>query len=290
MSLPAPQLLDLPTGRLAYRRAGQGPSLLLIHGWGGSSRYWIGAFALLTERYDLIAVDLPGCGASSPPPGPATLAQLAQSVIHLTEALELQQPVLVGHSLGAAVALLVAAARPTLARRLSLVSFGLPRSADEAAMLGGLNLALRNNVALWSPWLVLWSPWLALFRPWNQLFWTTPPLPVLLASAMVNRPSDVPYAAMSLGVADLATMDVRVALETASTTGDPSVGLAASQVQVPTLVISGRNDPLFPPAASAALAQALPDAGLVLLDSCGHVPMAERPAAFYATLDGFVAP
>lgn len=289
MIMPPARMIDVPTGTLAYRRAGSGPSLLLIHGWGGSSRYWLGAFSLLTDHYDVIAVDLPGCGESPPPTGSASLDRLARSVIALADHLGLAQIAVIGHSLGAAVALLIAAGRPDLVRCVSLVSFGLPRSADEAALFSGINLLLRNSLAMWSPWLALWSPWIALTRPLNQMFWTTPPLPALLASAMVNRPLEIPYEAMALGVADLAAMDVRVAMETASSTGDPTVSAAAAMVRVPTLVISGRDDPLFPPEASSALARALPDAGLVLLDSCGHVPMAERPAAFYTTLVGFVS-
>ncbi len=289
MQLPPVRYLNLSTGPLAYRRGGEGTPLLLIHGWGGSSRYWLGAYVTLAEYYDVIAIDLPGCGESPPPHGPASLLGLSQVVSETIDALELGVLAVAGHSLGAALALLLAAARPHQIRRMALVSFGLPRSAAEESLLASMHIALRANATLWAPWLALWTPWLTAIRPWNQIFWMTPPLPILLAAQAVHRLDELPYAALALGAADLASMDARVAIETASSTGDPLVIAAARQIQTPTLVIAGREDALFPPAASTALAHTLPNAALLLLERCGHVPMAESPAPFYTTLGVFLA-
>jgi pimeloyl-ACP methyl ester carboxylesterase len=282
--------VQLPGGRLAYRRAGVGPPLLLIHGWGGSSRHWLGAFATLAERHDLIAPDLPGFGASPPPPGPVTLATLTAAALGLIDALGLPTLAVAGHSLGAAVALLAAAARPGQVARLALASFGLPRSPSEAAAMAGLHAQMRAGASLWAPWLSLWGPWLAATRPLREAAWATPPLPALLAGPMVHRVADLPPAALALGAADLAAMDARAAVEAVATTGDPSVVAAAGEVRAPALVVSGRHDRIFPPDAALALQGALAGAGLVMLERCGHVPMVEAPAAFYATLAEFLAP
>ncbi len=288
MLLPDVAVLDLPTGPLAYRRGGDGPPLLLIHGWGGSSRYWMGAFVTLSSAYDVIALDLPGFGDSPPPRGPAGVLAMAGVVCAAAEALGLGPAVVGGHSYGAAVALAVAQACPERVSRLALVSFGLPRSPEEAALFAGVHLQLRAGAALWAPWLELWQPWLAAVRPWAQAFWTTPPLPALIAAQAVYSLPEVPYEALALGAADLVAMDARVALEAASSTGDPAIAAAARAVTAPALVISGRDDQLFPPSASAALAQALPTGGHVLLERCGHVPMAERPGQFYTALGAFL--
>lgn len=290
MSFPSPRMIDLPVGRVAYRRAGEGPPLLLIHGWGASSRYWLGAFALLAEHHDLIALDLPGFGESPPGRGPTNLATLTAAVVELCEALGLEQAAVAGHSLGGGVAMLLAAHRPALVRRLALVSFGLPRTTAEAAVMGALHMQLTALTTLWAPWLAFWAPWFAAARPLRTAAWTSPPLPVFLAAPMVRRLPEMPYAALALGAADLAAMDTRAGVEAASTSGDPAVMAAARLVSTPTLVISGSEDPLFPAAAAQALVSAMPNAGLVLIEGCGHVPMAETPAAFYATLQAFVAP
>lgn len=289
MMLPDVARLDLPTGPIAYRRGGSGLPIVLIHGWGGSSRYWMGAFVTLAEHYHVVALDLPGFGDSPPPRGPATLATMAGVVRSAIAALGLGPVALGGHSLGASVALLLADGCPDLVKRLALVSFGLPRSAEEAALFAGLHLQLSLGAGLWAPWLALWGPWLAAMRPWAHAFWTTPPMPALLAAQAVYSTAEVPYGALALGAVDLVAMDARVALEAASSSGDPSVTAAARRVAAPSLVISGRDDQLFPPSASAALARALPAASHVLIDRCGHVPMAERPAQFYTTLGAFLA-
>lgn len=290
MNLPQPRLIGTPAGMIAYRRAGEGPPLLMIHGWGASSRYWLGAYALMAERHDLIAIDLPGFGDSPPAPAPANLATLTGATLALCAGLGLTQVAVAGHSLGAAVALLMAAHRPGLVTRAVLASFGLPRTPAEAAFMGVLHSQLSLGAALWAPWLAIWAPWLAASRPMRTAAWTTPPLPILLAAPMVHELPGLPYAAMALGAADLAAMDARASVEAASSSGDPAVAAAARLVQAPTLVISGREDPIFPPAAVQSLATALPNSGLTLLERCGHVPMAERPAAFYTTLGAFVAP
>jgi pimeloyl-ACP methyl ester carboxylesterase len=286
---PPLQTSDTGAGRIAYRRGGAGAPLLLIHGWGASSRYWLGAFAALAARHDLIALDLPGFGTSPPARGRTGLATLRDAALALCDALGLERLAIAGHSLGAAVALLAAAARPAQVTRLALASFGLPRGPAEAARMAALHLQLRAGAALWSPWLALWSPWLALTQPLRAAAWSTPPMPALLAAPMVHRPASLSPAALALGAADLAAMDARAGLEAASTTGDPAVAAAAPLVRAPALVLSGCEDALFPPDAARALAAALPRAELLLLDACGHVPMAEAPARFYGALGAFVA-
>jgi pimeloyl-ACP methyl ester carboxylesterase len=93
---------------------------------------------------------------------------------------------------------------------------------------------------------------------------------------------------MALGIADLIAMDTRVSVEAASSAGDPAVTTAARRLTTPTLVINGREDQLFPPAASSALAQALPVSAHIFLDRCGHIPMAERPGELYGLLGSFM--
>lgn len=278
--------LETPDGPLAYRKAGSGPPLLLLHGWGGSSRYWLGAWPALGQHYTIYALDLPGFGES--PAGPAaSLGSLTQSVLHGVESLGLGSFVLAGHSLGAAVAILVAAQLPEQVSRLALVSFGLPRSPAEAALFAAMSAQMRFMAALWTPWLTLWRPWLLATRTWRQLAWTTPPLPAMLGSTVLAQ---TPHpAALALGICDFAGMDAATAVESAAHSGDLGVVGVASRLEVPTLVISGRADPLFPASSVATLASMLPRAHLHLIDDCGHVPMVETPAEFYLGLARFLS-
>lgn len=288
MSLPAPSFVRLPSGRLAYRRAGSGPPIVLVHGWGGSSRHWLGAFVTLRDEYDVIAIDLPGFGDSPPPAMPARLHTLTAATLELIEALELPEIALGGHSLGAAVAMLVAGARPNLVNRLVLTSFGLPRSAIEAELMSCLHVQLILSSMLWAPWLDLWGMWQTAVRPLTQAVSVIPPVPHILAGQVVHDVREVPYPALAVGAADLVAMHARVGLEAATTTGDPTVIGASRAIAAPTLIIGGREDRIFPPDSARALASALPRSGLVLFDRCGHVPMAEQPGPFYGTLGAFL--
>jgi pimeloyl-ACP methyl ester carboxylesterase len=203
------------------------------------------------------------------------------------DALGLGQVSLCGHSLGAAVALLASSSRPDQVARLALASFGVARSPEEDARYREIGAQMGAAAALWAPWLTLWRPWLAVSRPWRQLAWTTPPLPALLAGPMLHRMPDP--ALLALGIADLAAMDALAAIEGAASTGDPLVALAMGRVTMPTLVLSGRQDPVFPLSSAAALAAALPAARIEIIDACGHVPMAEQPAVCYGSLGTFFA-
>jgi pimeloyl-ACP methyl ester carboxylesterase len=82
-------------------------------------------------------------------------------------------------------------------------------------------------------------------------------------------------------------MDALTALESAASQGDLLVMQALGRAAMPALVLSGRQDPVFPPSSAAALSAALPNARTAVIDACGHVPMAEQPEACYDALDSF---
>ena len=100
---------------LAFARTGSGAPLVLLHGLGSSRAAWDSVVPALAERFDVVAVDLPGFGDSDPlPPGViASPAALAASVAALLDGLGLDAPHLVGNSLGGWVALELAQLRPT---------------------------------------------------------------------------------------------------------------------------------------------------------------------------------
>jgi pimeloyl-ACP methyl ester carboxylesterase len=99
---------------LAFTRSGTGAPLVLLHALGLSRRSWDPVLPALAARFDVIAVDLPGFGESAPLPGPgeAPPAALAQSVADLLDDLGVSAPHVVGNSLGGWVALELASRRP----------------------------------------------------------------------------------------------------------------------------------------------------------------------------------
>jgi pimeloyl-ACP methyl ester carboxylesterase len=95
---------------VSYRRGGTGEPLLLIHGLGGVGRYWDPLLSLFADAYDVISVDLPGFGESTPLAGERVSAEaLARALGELLDELSLPCVHVVGHSLGGFVAFELAA-------------------------------------------------------------------------------------------------------------------------------------------------------------------------------------
>ena len=105
--------LTVSVGRLdiRYVRKGQGPTLILIHGLASSMYTWSDVIEPLSRSFDVIALDLPGFGASSQP-ADLSFEELSGAVPGLMDALGVTRAHLVGNSLGGAVSLLLAARQP----------------------------------------------------------------------------------------------------------------------------------------------------------------------------------
>lgn len=123
--------LDVPVagGSLTVRRRrGAGPTLLLLHYWGGSGRTWDPMLTHLEPETPVAFYDHRGWGRSATLPGPYGLAQLARDAMAVVDALR-TEVVLVGHSMGGKVAQLVAAQRPAALVGLILVAPAPPEPA-----------------------------------------------------------------------------------------------------------------------------------------------------------------
>ena len=109
---------------VAYRQAGSGPLLVMIHGIAGSSGTWVPLMPLLAEHYTVIAPDLLGHGESAKPRGDYSLGAYASGIRDLLGVLGHERATVVGHSLGGGVAMQFAYQFPQMAERLVLVCSG----------------------------------------------------------------------------------------------------------------------------------------------------------------------
>lgn len=121
---PQGRFLDLPGGRLHYTDTGHGPAVVMIHGLGGQMGNFNLALApLLTGTHRVIVIDRPGMGYSDrAPDAPANPRAQAETVVALIAALGLDRPLVVGHSLGGAIALCLAMDHPERTRGLALLA------------------------------------------------------------------------------------------------------------------------------------------------------------------------
>lgn len=256
--------------RTSFRRTGQGAPLLLLHGWGGSSRLWRYTMHDLADRYMLIAPDLPGFGASPPLSGRLSLERLADWVIAFADALGIDRFAINGHSLCAAVAVHVAARYPERVSHLILTSFSTFRDERERRVVA----SIHHLMALW----------LALRRPWML---DVKPIMHLVGRRFFYRlPAD--HGVLRETFADFLAMEQRTALETARGAGSPTISAALAAVRAPSLIVACRHDQIMPPPGAPVAAARIPNCRLVWIEQCGHLPMLERAAEYHAVLTDFL--
>lgn len=255
--------------RLHYVDVGHGPVILLLHGLGGSWQTWLENIPVLASDHRVIAVDLPGFGSSEEIPKPAEMSTHVDTLIALLGQLEIDQAVVVGHSMGGLISLAMAARHPQQVRGLVLVSAG-------GIKLGPARLAMIVGG----------------FSIFNAMFGIRG-VPV----AFAQRPR-LRRALLSPALDDWRSLSPSLASEIVPLMRAPGFGPAVrgaaravnmtdpADVRCPTLIIWGRNDRILPVAGAQELAAAMPDASLVVLEDVGHCAMFERPDEFnWAVLD-----
>lgn len=116
--------VDLHGDRVAYREAGSGEVLLLIHGMAGSSESWGPVFSELVKNYRVVAPDLLGHGLSAKPRTDYSLGAFAAGLRDLLDELGISTATVVGHSLGGGVAMQFIYQHPEYCQRMILISSG----------------------------------------------------------------------------------------------------------------------------------------------------------------------
>lgn len=265
------QPIMLPSGPVYYRQGGSGSPLLLLHGWGGSSRYWRATIEHLSGVSRMYAPDLPGYGVSPPLIDAASSERLAALVIEFADALGLERFDLNGHSFSAGVAVNVAARWPHRVRRLVLTCASTYRDERERRVVHQVHRVM--------------ALWMALRRPWmerRQFIYRN-----VGRRFFYRMPTDDEVLRESF--ADFLLMDRRTALEGAAGAANPTFNALLREVPAPTLLIGARQDAIMPPAGTPLIAQLIPDCQLVWIERCGHLPMIERPEVYHRVLRAFLA-
>lgn len=251
--------------RLAYREAGRGPALVLLHGIGSGSASWRAQLRSLSDRYHVIAWDAPGYGGSDALPVEAPAPQeYAAALLDLVNALGLLRFTLLGHSWGALIA--ASFARHHAARLTGLVlANSSPGYAAAAAdirrarvdgriadmqELGPERLAEKRAAGLLSSAA------------------STGAIEAVRAVMSQLRPAGYAQAARMLGLANIIE-DARF-------------------ITTPTLVIGASNDTVTPEAGNRRIAEAISGAHYAGLVGPGHASYVEDPAAFDAQVAGFI--
>jgi len=251
--------------RIAYLDAGQGPPVILLHGFGGSLWQWEYQQDPLASRHRVITLDLLGSGYSAKPDIEYTPTEMLEFFRGFMDAVGIRRAALVGNSMGAGLAIGMALTYPERVERLVLIS-GFPDHVLDK-LTGPL---VRRAVTTGAPgWLVRFGNWLigaSITRAVLEEIIHDPSLitPAVLDRANRNRQRP--------GV-------IEPILATKRTLPLWEEGFARrlNEIRHPTLIIWGEQDKVFPVQVGRDLHKTVPGSALQIIPQAGHLPMWERP-------------
>jgi pimeloyl-ACP methyl ester carboxylesterase len=239
---------------LYYAQAGQGqPALLFVHGAGGDHTIWGEQLRELAPNFSVAALDLNGHGRSPAREGEG-FQTYTEDVLAVLEALAMPT-VVVGHSMGGAIALMVALQRPK-----NLVGLGLV----------GTGAKLRVHPQILELCQTDFDRAIDFILQWAFAEQIPPELRERARAQMRRTGAD----ALLRDFSSCNTFDVMARL---------------SEIALPTLILCGRDDKLTPVKYSEYLQQNIPTAQLKIIEGAGHMVMLEQPRAVTTALREFCA-
>jgi pimeloyl-ACP methyl ester carboxylesterase len=265
--------------RFAYRLAGNGPPVILIHGITASSRVWEGVGERLARRHTVLAPDLLGHGQSAKPRGDYSMGAFASGIRDLALSLDIGPATVVGHSLGGGVAMQFSYQFPAQTQRLALVSSGgLGRGVHgflRAATLPGSELVI---------------PLLA----GRQVLSAGRAVGRVLGRAGLQLGNDALEMARghaSLGDAESRAAFVQTLRASVDVTGQRVQALDRLYLaeELPVLIVWGARDRIIPIGHGRRAHALVPDSQFEVFESAGHFPHLDEPARFVDTLEHWIA-
>jgi pimeloyl-ACP methyl ester carboxylesterase len=260
-----PLAVDIDGSRITYRRRGDGPPLVLLHGYVGDGLgTWGRELQTLSDRFTVIVWDAPGFAGSADPPESFTLSDYADRLAALIDVLELHRPHVCGLSFGGGLAIELYRRHPDVVRSLVLVSAyaGWTGSLPPDVVRFRLDQAFRLADL---PGEILVQEVLP-----TLLSRTAPDEQVerFAAGMRAFHPAGLRATARAFARADL-----REVLPT---------------IEVPTLLVYGTEDVRAPRDVAEGMHAAIRGSTLVMIDGAGHVPNVDAPDRFELEVRSFL--
>jgi pimeloyl-ACP methyl ester carboxylesterase len=248
---------------IAYERTGDGPVLVLLHGFLVDSRIWKPQLESLPDHFTLIAWDAPGAGQSSDPPETFGIGDWADCLAGLLDAAGVQRAHILGLSWGGILAQEFYRRQPTRARSLVLADTyaGWRGSLPELIWKERLANCLRDASL-----------------PASEL--VPRYLPGMFSESVTHEVREELASIMS----DFHPVGFQLM---AKSTADTDTTNLLPTIEVPTLLLWGDDDRRSPMSIATQLRDAIPNAELAVIANAGHVSNMEQPEAFNAQVRRF---
>ena len=248
--------------KINYVEAGSGPTVILLHGLGGSTQVWQFNVAALAEKYHVVVPDQIGFGKSDKPLVNYRIRTYVDFLDQFCKQLKIERATLVGNSMGGWIAAAFTAAFPDRVDKLVLVDaagYKPPKDLDTRTFYG-LNPTTREGMK------------------------------VLLAKVYFNKAFQSDAVIDQAITARLAAGDgytINSIIESIAR-GDDFLDDTAKTIKRPTLIIWGRQDGLVPLSEAERFNKEIAGSKLVVFDQCGHVPNVEKAGEFNAAVLKFL--
>lgn len=231
---------------------GDRQNLLFVHGSGGDHTLWKEQFPGLQE-FNIAAIDLPGHGRSSGK-GEQSVEDYVEWIRKFIEKSEYKRPVVIGHSLGAAISLVSAIKYGGLISGIVPVGGGVTMPVNDVILNG-----IRSNSA---------------------------ETMAFIAKFSVTKENREKFLEKLKG--DLTKTDPAVTYGDFLSCSKLDIAKLISSIKVPALIVCGTDDKMTPPALSQYICEHIPGARIALIGGAGHYVMWEKPRELNAAISGFV--
>lgn len=270
--------LQVNDHRIAYLDVGQGPPVILLHGFGGSMWQWEYQQAALSRRLRVITPDLLGSGLSDKPEIDYRPDEMLAFLVGFMDALQIPQAVFVGHSMGAGLAIGMALEHPDRVTRLILIS-GLPPDVMTNLTSPTLKQALATNAPTWLVSLGNWLFGRFFTKGVLQEMIHDPTLltPTVLDRSNRNRTRPGLFRPIMTVGKNLPMWESRFVPRLGSITHQP-------------LILWGEEDRVFPLAVGRQLHSLIPASTFVAVPEAGHLPQWEQPGEINEEILRFLRP
>jgi pimeloyl-ACP methyl ester carboxylesterase len=277
---PSLQFRTIHGYRRAFRVAGSGPALLLIHGVGCNSKSWEPVHAKLAQRFTVIAPDLLGHGESDKPHADYSLPAFANGMRDLLAVLGIDRVTVVGHSFGGGVAMQFAYQYPELVERIVLVSAGgVSKDVSLALRLAAMPMGAEALGVLRAPGVLP-----AIRRVGRAVG-------AVLGSTRFGRDA-ADVVEMLDGFEDPAGLAAfaRTLRSVVDARGQYVTMLDRSYLvkSVPVQIIWGDDDMIIPVDHAHTAHEAMPGSRLDIFENSGHMPFHDHPDRFVEVVERFV--
>lgn len=272
------QSVEVQGHRIAYLDVGYGTPVLLLHGFGGSMWQWEYQQPLLADHVRVITPDLLGAGLSDKPALDYSPDEMLNFLTSFMDALQIKRAVLVGHSMGAGLAVGMALEHPDRVTKLILIS-GLPPRVLDSLTNPTIKRALESHTP---PWLVALGNWL--FGGWftervlkEAVYDPTLITPAILDRSHRNRRRPGFLRPVLSAGRHLPEWERRFA---------PRLGAITQE----TLIVWGEEDRVFPLDVGRRLHGLIPASTFASVAQAGHLPQWEQPDRVNPLLLRFLQP